>query len=99
MARFDIYQIERTEGYLLDIQADFLGHIDTRVVVPLLPSSIAATPLKTLNPIFRVGDDEVVMATQLLAAVPKSVLHKYAGSLSHQRDEIVRAVDFLMQGF
>ncbi|CAM5429606.1 hypothetical protein TMEC54S_03045 [Thauera mechernichensis] len=37
MARFDVYRNSAGEGFLLDVQADLLSHLNTRVVVPLLP--------------------------------------------------------------
>jgi toxin CcdB len=97
MPKFDVYRTEG--GYLLDIQADFLNYLGTRVVVPLLPTGTTPPPAKGLNPIFRIEDDEVVMATQLLAAVPRSMLKTSVANLSSQHDKIVAAVDFLMQGF
>ena len=45
------------------------------------------------------GADVVIMATQFLAAVPSSILETPAGTLSDHHDDIVAAVDFLMQGF
>jgi toxin CcdB len=99
MARLDVYRMEAGKGYLLDVQADFLSSLSTRVVVPLLPLAEVPPPSKTLNPIFRIGSDEVVMATQLLAAVPKSAVKTSIGNLSDQHDKIVAAIDFLIQGF
>ncbi|ABC24346.1 CcdB family protein [Rhodospirillum rubrum] len=37
MARFDVYANPDGMGGLLNIQADLLRHLNTRVVVPLLP--------------------------------------------------------------
>ena len=39
-------------GYLMDVQADMLNRLNTRVVVPLLPLSEAPKPAKVLNPQF-----------------------------------------------
>jgi toxin CcdB len=36
MARFDVYLISDGPGYLLDIQANFLEDLNTRVVAPLM---------------------------------------------------------------
>jgi toxin CcdB len=35
MARYDLYRNEREGIYLLDVQADLLDHLNTRVIVPL----------------------------------------------------------------
>jgi len=99
VAKFDIYHIDSGKGYLLDIQADLLSGLSTRVVVPLLPRDEVPPPSKRLNPVFHVGTDEVVMAPQLMAAVPRSALKTSIGNLSEHHDTIVSAIDFLMQGF
>ncbi len=99
MARFDIYRIADTSDYLLDVQSDFLSYLNTRIVVPLLRPEHAPQAAKHLNPSFEIEGEKVIMVTQFLAAVPKSTLHTSAGHLADHHDEIVRAIDFLMQGF
>jgi len=99
MARFDVYKNPDGAGYLLDIQADLLDHLNTRVVVPLLPRSIAPQPARTLNPCFDIAGETLVMATQFMAAVPANMLRAPLTSLGTRRDEIVAAIDLLMQGF
>lgn len=99
MARFDVYRNPEGSGYLLDSQANILDYLKTRVVVPLLPVDAAPRPAARLNPCFRIAEDDVVMVTQFIAAVPASMLKAVAGNLSDHRSEIVDAIDFLMQGF
>ncbi|WP_018955141.1 CcdB family protein [Thioalkalivibrio sulfidiphilus] len=99
MARFDVYEHPEGSGYLLDVQADLLSHLNTRIVVPLLPASNAPKPAQTLNPCFHIADQELVMATQFMAAVPTSLLLDPITRLQSHRDDIVAAIDFLMQGF
>ena len=99
MARFDVYRIQGVSGYFLDVQADFLSHLDTRVVIPLLSTKDVLSPARRLNPCFHIGDEDVVMMTEFMAAVQKSALRNITGNLANHRDEIVTAVDFLMQGF
>lgn len=99
MPRFDVYRNPDTAGYLLDVQATILDHLNTRVVVPLMSWSQAPKPAKGLNPQFRVGGDEVVMVTQFLAAVPVSSLKAPMATLDHHHDEIVDAIDLLLRGF
>jgi len=99
MARFDVYQNPEGEGYLLDIQADLLSHLNTRVVVPLLPLEIAPKPAGTLNPVFDVQGTAVSMVTQYMAAVPIALLKTTLLHLEGRRGEITAAVDFLFQGF
>ena len=99
MARFDIYRMPGSNGYLLDVQASFLSHIDTRLVVPLLPLNEASRPAARLNPCFLIGTETVTMITQLMTAVPNAELAASVGNLSEHHDEIVSAIDFLMRGF
>lgn len=99
MARFDVYKNPAGSGCLLDIQAELLSHLNSRVVVPLLPLSVAPKPAKILNPCFEITGESLVMTTQFMAAVPVNILRDQITSLQTHRDEIVAAVDFLMQGF
>ena len=99
MARLDVYPNPDGVGWLADVQADLLSELNTRVVVPLLPQSVAPAPARTLNPCFDVGGETVVMATQFMAAVPAAILRDPITSLRSHRDEITAALDFLMQGF
>ena len=41
MARFDVYARAAEPGYLVDVQADLLGELNTRIVVPLLQVELA----------------------------------------------------------
>ncbi len=99
MARFDICANPAGAGYLLIVQSDLLDHLNTRMVVPLLPLAQAPQPARILNPVFAVGAESFVMATQFMAAVPTAILKEPVASLDQRRDEIVAALDFLMQGF
>src|SRR5690554_2593066 len=99
MARFDIFQNEGEAGYLLDVQSDLLSGLNTRVVVPLLPKSSAPSPSQRLNPVFSIDGQELVMATQYMAAVPEVELRSGVGALVEQQDEISAALDMLFLGF
>ena len=41
MARFDVYANPGKAGYVLDVQADLLSALNTRIVVPLMPAHAA----------------------------------------------------------
>ncbi len=98
MARFSVYK-NPDGGYLLDVQADLLNHLNTRIVVPLMSLSDAPKPADTLNPLFDVNGVFYVMVTQFMAAVPASILKQQVATLEGHREEIVSAIDLLMQGF
>ena len=99
MARFDVYRNSAIEGFLLDVQADLLSHLNTRVVVPLLPSDGGFQPARGLNPVFEIEGGRFVMATQFLATVPSSLLKAPVARLGASRTEITTALDMLFQGF
>lgn len=99
MARFDLYAgLGAGEGYMVDVQADLLNSLATRVVVPLLPRA-AVQVIRDLNPVVRLGDEDFVVVTQELAAVPRRDLQRKVGSLADRRDDIIRALDVLLTGF
>jgi toxin CcdB len=99
MPRFAAYPEPEGDGYLLDVQADALDQLNTRLVVPLLPTRRAPLPARILNPVFRIGTVDYVLATQYMVAVPARILQHSPFSLSHRRDEIVAAIDLLLLGF
>ena len=99
MARYDLYRLREQAGYLLDVQTDLIDQLQTRVVVPLLPAGSTPPPVRRLNPVFDIGGIRYVMATPLLAAVPVTELEPSQANLSMHHDQIVAALDMLLQGF
>lgn len=99
MTRFRVYANPDGNGYLIDVQADALSHFNTRIVVPLLPLDIAPKPAKTLNPLFDINGQTFSMVTQYMAATPVRVLKDAIFSVENRRDDIVAAIDLLLQGF
>ena len=99
MTRFNVYVNPQGKGYLLDVQAEVNSHFNTRMVVPLLPIDNAPKPANILNPLFSIAGEQHVMVTQFMAAVPAKVLKSAVFSLGDRRDEIVAALDLLLQGF
>ncbi len=99
MAQFTVYRNPDNAGYLLNVQAEVNYHFATRVVVPLLPVEAITEFARTLNPVFEVEGNRVVMMTQGLAAVPSQLLKQSVMSLESKRSEIVAALDLLFQGF
>jgi len=75
-----------------------MRHLNTRVVVPLIPFGTAPKAATRLNPLFVLNDVEHSMVTQFMAAVPASVLKREIANVSDRRDEIVNAIDLLLQG-
>jgi toxin CcdB len=99
MDRYDVYRNKFGSGFILDVQADLLSGLNTRVVVPLVPISDAPKLAKYLNPRFEVAGEEVAMMTQFLAAIPESELTTQVDNLSQFHHEISSALDMLFSGF
>jgi toxin CcdB len=104
MAQFDVYENQNPETkesipYLLDLQADLLDNLTTRVVVPLINVASMVKAAKHLNPQFQIKRTTVIMSTAELAGVNLHVLGSKVCSLKEHRNEIIAALDFLFTGF
>jgi toxin CcdB len=99
MARYDIYANPGGEGLLLDVQADILDHLQTRVVVPLIPLKSAPPATRRLHPILDVGGIKYILATHLMAAILATELREARTNIGGHHDQIVSALDMLFQGF
>ena len=82
----------------MDVQANLLRHLNTRVVVPLLPMDGAPTPAQQLNPIFDIEGVAHVMSTQFMAAVPEKLLKTKSLNMDDRAHEVIAALDCLFQG-
>lgn len=101
MAQFDLYHNPSGGPYplLLDIQADLLSSLATRVVVPMAKiGRQGPKPITRLNPVVKLGRVEYLLVFQELAAVPLSVLGPCCGSLAARRTELIGALDLLFTG-
>lgn len=99
MSQYGVYRHPAGRGYLLDVQADINEHFNTRMVVPLLPLEIAPKPARTLNPLFELDGESFSMVTQYMAAMPVKELKAKLFGVENRRNEIVAALDLLLQGF
>ena len=101
MARLDVYPMpgRSGRGYVVDIQADLLSGLETRVVIPLLPEGVAPMAASGLNPVFEVEGRRHVLMTQAVATVPRRELRGAVASLNGQHDIVLAAIDFLISGF
>jgi len=104
MAQFDVYEnpnehTKKNVPYLLDLQADILDSLATRVVVPLVSASAMGKPIDHLTPAFQIKRKTVYMSSAELAGVPVRALGEKVASLKDQRHIIISALDFLFTGF
>jgi toxin CcdB len=98
MARFDVYPHPDGNGYLLDVQADLLSHLNTRLVIPALPLRAAPKPARVLNPQLEIQRTSCSVVTPYMATILASVLKSRVINAAPRRDEIVAAIDLLLQG-
>ncbi len=99
MAKFDVFPNPDGSGYLLDVQADLLEALNTRIVVPLMPRNKAPRPADRLNPLFEIEGAQVTMLPQFMAAVPVTILKNPVTNLSGDFDKISNALDMIFVGF
>jgi toxin CcdB len=104
MAQFDVYEnlneeTNRVIPYLLDVQAELLDTLATRVVVPLVAASAMRKAIKNLNPELTIRNASVFMSTAEMAGVPVRSMGEKVSSVKDQRQEIIAALDFLFAGF
>lgn len=101
MAQFDVFRNPRRGAFplLLDVQADLLSDLATRVVVPMAPKKTwAAARLSRVNPTATVERVEYVLVFQEMAAIPGSVLGEPVASLASRRTDLIAALDVLFTG-
>jgi len=104
MARFDVYANPDADDrtvipFMLDVQSNHLGGMDTRVVVPLFASARFRTRLPALNPTLEVAGKTVVMDTASIGAVPLTDLRRPIANLAQQQFDIQDALDTLFAGY
>ncbi len=100
MAQFDVHRNPRGGEFplLLDIQADIVASLATRIVVPLTRRKRTTRPITRINPLATVDGVDYVLLFQELAAIPFSALGPRIATLAAQRAELVAAIDWLITG-
>lgn len=94
MAQFDVYRLAAGD-IVIDVQSDQFSHFATRVVVPLFPADSALRSGERLNPVLRIGEEEGIMMTQMMLAVPTNILRSRIASLASDYLRIEAAIDTL----
>ncbi len=103
MAQFDVYLNPNAETnhnipYLVDVQADLLDVLATRIVIPLHTMTSMPKPARHLNPILEISGEKLVLSTSELAGIPTSILGKPIDSLKAYREDMITALDFVFTG-
>lgn len=99
MAQFDVYAVRQDPArYVVQIQANLLETLTTRIVVPLLPLS-PHIQVSRLHPVISILGQDHILAPNLTASIKASVLKVLVLSLAHShRQTIIDAMDFLLLG-
>lgn len=104
MARFDVYtnpiaDERKHTPFWLDVQADHLQALGTRVVLPLCRVALKRPLTQRLNPEFDVEGMAVYADVANIATFPLALLRRPVTTLKHERMAIDDALDFLFAGF
>lgn len=98
MAQFGVYRLP-DDSLVLDCQSDFIDHVGTRLVVPLVSPDGMPSALPSLHPCFDIDGELLMMATHLAGAVHSRLLNRPVVKLYQHEDAIKRALDVLLTGF
>ena len=96
MAQFDVHRLG--DGLVVDCQSDLLGHLSTRLVVPLMTRERGPAAARRLNPAFAIDGADHVMVTQFASAIERRELGAVVTSLADRSFDIVDALDVLISG-
>lgn len=99
MARFEVYRLRTSNALVVDLQADLLNRLTTRVVAPLLSPEEFPKQIAYINPQFEVDGAPKVIALHMIGTISITQIADVVDNLSQHRDRIVAATDFLFQGF
>ncbi|HDT0788085.1 CcdB family protein [Klebsiella aerogenes] len=86
--------------YFIDVQADMLAHLNTRLVMPLTQKVSANSQVKALTPVITIEQvDYVVLATMITTTDVKNLkAEDVVMDASHLRDQLVSAIDMMILG-
>jgi toxin CcdB len=104
MPQFDVYRNKNPGSrglfpLLVDLQADLLSDLATRVVAPLATMTPGKSRLLgTLTPVLVVEGKRYVLLTPQLAGIAAKDLGARVTNLAAHRDDIVAALDLLITG-
>lgn len=103
MARFDVYRPSRKHpeiSYFLDVQATVLAsELETRLVIPLVKLTRTHERGDRIHLVFEIEGVKHIAYVAEMGGVLVERLGARVCSLDAHHNEIVAAIDFLMQGF
>ena len=93
MNQFDVIDVQGSLGVV--VESDLLAPTRTVVAIPLMAEYPAA---RMLNPTIPVDGVPRILATRLIASVPKGLAKPTGQNAAEYRDEIIRAIDVMISG-
>ncbi|KIC44870.1 CcdB family protein [Tateyamaria sp. ANG-S1] len=93
----NVYDIQPDGTLVVDVRSDLLDPLNTREVIPLVPLGTTLQPSKHLNPVIHIAEQDLILATQFVAAVPLSELKTSVASLAEHNIDVIAALDMLYQ--
>lgn len=97
MARLEVRRLKQVRSITLalELQSELLDDIDTIVVAPLVPVR-TLLPIREVNPIVKVREQEFAVRLEQLISMPKGRLGEVVGNLLADEYRIMRALDRLL---
>ena len=98
MAKFDVYSIEGSKDLFLELQANRLQGLVTKIGAPLVLKTAGDRPIPKLQPELVVSGKTYVMLTEHLFSVPAADLKNKLTTLIESDYRITSALDLLFGG-
>ncbi len=103
MPQFDIVENIRKPSevkYFLELQADAISLLDTRIVAPLRPANMhRENQVGRIHISVEIGQTEFIVFISEMAAIPSTMLGEIVTNVSFLRTEIISAIDLIFTGF
>ncbi len=102
--QFDVFEnpsprMRDVYPYVVDVQSDLLSALATRMVVPLVITTIAAKDMpRRLCPIITVNDNALMLAPFEAAPLDKRLLKTAITSVRERSHEIIAAMESVLSG-
>jgi toxin CcdB len=85
---------------LVDVQAELLRDLETRVVIPLVKrAAFTSFPLGLVMPTVEIEGEAYLLVTPQLAGVSRADLGPHTGSVAAHSRAVSTAMDILLRGF
>lgn len=102
VAQYDVYEhpgerLRAEYPFVIDLQADLLSSLDTRVIAPLRRAELVPA-IKRLNPGFTIDGINVVLVPTEIVAIRRSLLGRPVASLAKEHFAITAALDLMLTG-